>query len=395
MKNYLIKAGPKWAATITLSGLLLGLTACHKEQSDAAAPGPKVDAGKISFPAQSTQMASLSVETVSSQAVDEMNLTGRLIWNDDCTVRVFSPVAGRVQSIAVEQGQKVTEGAVLAKVASPDFGQAQADALKAQADLQQAEKTLARFHELFDHGAAAQKDVEGAEADRTRALSEKDRTEARLKLYGGSAQGAVDQMYPLRAPLGGTIVEKNINPGQEVRPDQMMSSLPQFANPLFIISDPAKLWLQLDVTESDMSHLHPGQKLQVASQAYPGKVFEGRIEMIGDTLDPTTRMVKVRAVVNNEEKLLKAEMYVTVKVTLEKNTQQKPEVQVSAMAVFLNENQHYVFVEESPGNYARHSVKTGWEQDGRIQITDGLNAGQKVVTEGVLLLESILEGEKS
>ena len=183
-------------------------------------------------------------------------------------MRVFSPVAGRVDTVLGVLGQPVTAGTPLARIASPDFGQAQADARRAAGDLQLAERSLNRVRELNAHGAAANKDVEAAEADHTRALSEEERAAARLALYGGSDQ-AIDQMYALKSPIAGVIVEKNINPGQEVRPDQILANAPQLFAPLFVISDPAKLWLQLDVTELQAPSLTPGQPLKVHSQAFP------------------------------------------------------------------------------------------------------------------------------
>ena len=100
-------------------------------------------------------------------------------------------------------------------------------------------------------------------------------------------------------------------PGQEVRADQMLANATQLYAPLFVVSDPAHLWVQLDVAESDLGSLRPGEALRVHSRAYPDKVFDGTLEKIGDSLDPATRTVQVRGSVANPDKLLKAEMYVS------------------------------------------------------------------------------------
>ena len=154
-------------------------------------------------------------------------------WNEDRTVRIFTPFAGRVSSILVQPGDNVKQGQTLAVIASPDFGQAQAETRRAQGEFALAKQNLARMRDLHEHGVAAAKDLNAAEADFARAESECKRTEARLKLYGGGSE--IDQTYALKSPLAGVVVEKNINPGQELRPDQMTSNAPA----LFVITNPA------------------------------------------------------------------------------------------------------------------------------------------------------------
>jgi cobalt-zinc-cadmium efflux system membrane fusion protein len=248
-----------------------------------------------------------------------------------------------------------------------------------------AERALKRTHELLAHGAAADKDLEGAEADYSRAVSEKERALATLSLYGGNPDGAgVDGVFSLKAPVEGLVVEKSVNPGQEVRSDQVGDK------PLYVISDPTRLWLFLDVTEADAASLNTNQEVLVSARALPGKTFHGHVEIIGAGLDPTTRTIKARCVVDNAEKLLRAEMYVSVDVTATSSG-----VDVPSEAVFLKDNEHYVFVETGPGQFQRHGVKLGVESNGRSVVVGGLSAGQHVVTEGCLLLEAILEGENS
>jgi cobalt-zinc-cadmium efflux system membrane fusion protein len=381
----------KRAAVLTLIGVL----GCKNDQKTASAPAPMVDKEKITIPADAPQKESISAEPVDYRKTTVTHLTGRLVWNDETTVRIFSPVAGRVSEIEVALGQTVSAGTSLAKINSPDFGQALSDARTSAANMRAAEKAFTRAKELFEHGAAAQKDVESAEATYVSAVSERDRAQARLALYGGSDKGTND-LYLLQTPLAGVVVDKTINPGQEVRPDQMLANAPQLFAPLFVVSDPTKLWLQLDVTELDLSSLKPGQKLKIHSRAFPDKIFDGRLGSVGSSLDPNTRTVKVRADVDNPDNLLKAEMYVTVDVTNEVPADSQAGVDVSSKAVFLKDNQHYVFVEDAPGEYERKLVKLGAENDGKVLVTEGIRAGQRVVTQGCLLLQALLDSaEKS
>src|SRR5581483_3288079 len=358
----------------------LCLVGCKEEKKTTDVAGPKVAGEKVIFAADAPQTASLSVETAEPRKVAITHFTGRLYWDDDATVRIFTPVAGRVGEILVNLGQSIPANTALAKINSPDFGQALADARTAAGNLRAAEKAFTRAKELQAHGAAPLKDVENAEAAYTSAISERDRAQARLALYGGSDK-ASDSMYLLRTPLSGVVVEKNINPGQEVRADQMLANATQLFAPLFVVSDPTRLWVQLDVHEADLPGLEAGQTLRIYSQAYPNQAFEGTLENIGDSLDPATRTVKGRGVVNNPDKLLKAEMYVTVDVLADATKITQSSVEIPSKAVFMKNNQSYLFIEKSPGEYQRQIVKLGIEQDGKVQVFDGVSPGQKVVTE--------------
>jgi cobalt-zinc-cadmium efflux system membrane fusion protein len=374
-----------------LNGIMLAtlVAGCHREANTSQPGEPKVTGETISFPAGSPQLASLTVQTVEPRKLAVEHLTGRLYWRDDATVRIFTPVAGRVQSVLADLGQPVTAGTPLAEIDSPDFGQALANARTAAGNLAAAEKAFTRARELFAHGAAAQQDVESAQAAYTAATAERDRAEATLANYGGSDTGT-NEVYLLRSPLAGVLVEKNINPGQELRADQMLANAPNLFAPLFVVSDPAKLWLQLDVSESGLPSLRAGQQLRIFSQAYREKVFDGTVDNIGDELDPATRTVKVRGVVNNPDKLLKAEMYVAVDVVQAADKLADAGVEIPASAVFMMDNQYYLFIETAPEQFRRQPVKVGTEQDGKIPVFEGIIAGQKVVTEGTLLLQSII-----
>jgi len=384
-------AAPALGKWLSLLGVVC-LLGCNKEKPAAVAdlPSPQVDGEKVVFLTNAPQLASISVQTAEVRTLAVTHVTGRLYWNEDTTVGVFTPVAGRVTDVRVDLGQAISIGTPLAEIDSPDFAQALANARTSVGNLAAADKAFSRSKELLAHGAAAAKDVEAAEAAYVAALAERDRAEAVLANYGGSDK-STNSVYILRSPIAGVLVDKNINPGQELRADLMLANAPNLFAPSFIVSDPTKLWLQLDVTESDLSALHTGQRLQVSSRAFPGKVFEGVVDRIGDTMDPSTRTVKVRGIVNNPDTLLKAEMYVLADV-VENAAQAGPlGVEISAKALFMKGDDSFVFLEDSPGTFERKQVKVGVEQDNKVPIYEGISPGQKVVTEGALLLQALVE----
>jgi cobalt-zinc-cadmium efflux system membrane fusion protein len=366
--------------------LLLAISACRAAQKPPE-PSPFVVDGNVVIVAEpAAGAAAVQVAQVGTAATDRLAVTGRLVWSEDATVRIFPPVSGRVTRIAADVGHAVKNGDVLAMLASPDFGQAQADAVRAAADERSAERSLNREAQLFERGATARKDLEQAEADRDRARAEEQRTRRRLALWGGerSKLGTVDQDFSLVAPISGLVVERNLNPGQEVRADT--------TTPLFIVSDPRQLWVLLDVTEQDFSDVAPRAALYIRSAANPGRTFDGVLDTLAPALDPTTRTLRARGKVDNPEGLLKAEMYVSVE--LEKRTGNRQPM-LPARAVIREGDKQFVFVEERAGRYRRVEVSVGPEREGVVRVNRGVTNADRVVTEGSLLLESTWSEKQS
>lgn len=166
-----------------------------------------------------------------------------------------------------------------------------------------------------------------------------------------------------------------MNPGMEFRPDQATS-------PLFVVTDPASLWIQIDAGEADLGNLKSGQPLLVESRQYPGERFKGVIRHIADFVDPATRTIKVRGEVPNADRRLKGEMFVNALVELPASQA----LRVPASAVFLLGEKRFVFVEEAPGRYRRQLVQAASEREGWVDLLAGVKAGDRVVTEGNLNL---------
>ena len=376
-------------ATLCLLVLAWLPLACGTGAKTEELPGPQVEGDHVVIAEGSPQLAALSLDEARPRSTPVRQYTGRLAWNDDVTVRIYSPVAGRVRDVKVNVGERVAGGQTLATVSSPDFGQAQADARTADGQLRLAERTLARQRDLFSHGAIARKDVDAAEADYAHAVAEQQRTQAHLRLFGAQAT-TVDQLFSLRSPVAGMIAERAVSPGQEVRPDQILASEAQVLRPLFVVTDPTRLWVWLDVAEVDLAELQLGESISLRARAYPDRRFGGVVDLVGASLDPATRTVRVRGTVANPEGMLKAEMYITADVTDGEGA--PPGVELPSKALFLEGEQRFVFVEEAPGRFRRQPVTVGPERGGRSAVLEGVKPGQRVVTEGNLLLEQLVNG---
>jgi cobalt-zinc-cadmium efflux system membrane fusion protein len=357
-------------------GLLAG---CSDPVQKTALPPPRVEGQSVIFPAGSRQLAALVSEKVEARREAVLRFNGRLVWDEDRTVRVFSPLGGRVQSIHVRLGDTVRAGQALAVVAAPELGMAQSEARKAEGDDILAQKNLARIQELLAAGVAPAKDLQAAQAEAARAAAERARTAARLKLYG-TASATVDQRFTLATPISGVVVERNLNPGQELRPDA------QPDKGLFVVSDPSRLWFVLDVVEADIGMVRPGAEVQIGATMLGDETVTGKITNVADFVDPQTRTVKVRGTVENPGRRVKAEMFITARLKV-------PAAGgfiVPTKAVFLRGEQNYAFVDAGNGRFQRKAVKLGPTSDGHQVVLEGLAANDKVVVDGALLLERLL-----
>ncbi|MDP3701162.1 MAG: efflux RND transporter periplasmic adaptor subunit [Hylemonella sp.] len=353
------------------------LVSCSEAPApQAEAPAPIVQGQQLRFTAGHPQLKLLPVTAATAALPITVELPAKLVWNEERTQRIYPSFAGRVMTIRADVGQRVSAGAPLAVLASPDFGQAQSDTARAEADARLATQALQRQRELFDAGIVARKELEQAEAEQQRTRAEVDRAQARTRLYGGSS--SINQQLVLSASLAGIVVERNLNPGQELRPEFSGPGVPA----LFVVTDPASLWLQIDARETEIGVARPGQRFKLRVPALPGQEFEGRIVTSSDFIDPLTRTIKIRASVANPKRLLKAEMLATA--VFERRFEQG--LVVPASAVLLQGSQHRVFVQTQPGTFEPRRVELSYEGAREVVITSGLQAGEQVVTDNALLL---------
>jgi len=307
-----------------------------------------------------------------------MSLPARLAWDEDHTARITSPIAGHLTDVLVQNGATVKAGQALAHLSSPDLGAAQADFERAKSDQIQAERNLARNKELAAAGIIAGKDLELAQSDLSRIRAESVRTEVRLKSLGASAN--VDQIFTVKSPINGIVVERYTNPGMEWRPDTA-------TQPLFIVSDPHYLWCWIDAPEQAINAVHKDMKVNLHSSAWPNETFTGQIDFVEDALDPVSHTLKVRAKVNNAELKLKSEMYVTADF----NNAARDTLDIPAKAVFLKDTAKMVFVKTADGVYTRKTIVPVASNDEWVSISEGLAKGDEVVQDGALYLEKLIE----
>ena len=372
------------ASVLVTAGVVVGIYSFKGVQGKvpesvvATAPPP----GIVSFAPNAPQLSSIVVRSVHLQAMPISSpQSGRIAYDENHTTRISSPIAGRVLALHAEVGDAVKIGQALAELDSPDLGTAEADWQKARADELRKQRAFERAKTLFDGQVLARKDFESAQADADQARSETRR--AALRMRNLNAVGTQNGVFRLKAGLTGIVAERQINPGQEVRPDTPA--------PLFVITALDTLWVLVDVPEQMAATLQAGQRATVESDAWPGIQFEARIDRVGILLDPGTRRIQVRCTLQNPQRKLKPEMF--AKVSFLPDGAAVRAVALPNTSLFVEGRYSFVFVQTQPGTFEKRRVNVRRSGGDRSFIDTGLVDGEQVVTEGAFLLTTEVGGD--
>lgn len=346
-----------------LTMLGLSVTACHQTSSPTGA-------------AASTERAKNPIQYVatSEQPVsDQLQLTANIQADPERSFRIFPPISGRVLGVRVKPGDFVTRGETLAVIQSADAASAQSDLIKSEIEAERSRRAADREKVLLDHGAVAEKDYIDAKAAADAAQAELARAKERLELLGLSAGDKGDSVK-LLSPSNGVVLSVNGAAGEYSK------SLDQ-ADPLVTIADLSTVWVVGDVFEKDIAKVQPGTKVTITADAFPGKQWTGRIDSISGALDPVTRTLKVRTSLKNPGTELKPDMFAAIHVDVGEHKA----VVVPASAV-IHEGQNAVVFVETNGKPEQRTVALGQTLNGSVEISSGLQAGDRVAVDGAEFL---------
>jgi membrane fusion protein, heavy metal efflux system len=293
------------------------------------------------------------------------------------TVPVISIATGRVVEIKARLGDTVQKGQLLLRVQSSDIASAFSDYRKAVADEKLANAQLERAKLLYDKGAFSLNDYQTAEDVENKAKVDVETTAERLRVLGSPLDhpsGIVD----VYAPVSGVITDQQVTNAAGV------AGLGS-ANP-FTISDLSSVWILCDVYENDLANVHLGETAEIRMNAYPDKVFHGRIGNIGPILDPNIRTAKVRIEVANPG-LMKIGMFVTATFHGEKK---EMHAAVPADAILHLHDREWVYVPAGDKTFRRVEVTAGETLPNKMQeIVSGVHAGQQVVSNALVLQNTV------
>ena len=358
-----------------------------------------------------TQSGAIEIEIVTQQSIaGVISATGKILVPEN-RMAVIGPVnQGRIVRLYAGQGTRVKKGQKLADLESADIDQAEADYLKALADYQNALRSSAaevklaqesydRNKLLYEQKITAGKNLQSAEHDLEVAKAAAENsvngtkaalTAARRKLLIlGLTDATIDALskrtdlaatFSLNSPIDGIVIERNATIGASVGTD---------AN-LFKIINLSQVWIDANVFEKDLQRVRPGQEVKLTVPAFPQTTFSGRVIFVDSVVNPETRTVNVRTEVANPDGRLKPDMFANVQIVTDVN---RAAISIPQSAILNDEGKTVVFVADGNG-YKKRQVQAGIQNNDRVEIVDGLNAGDKVVVKGnYLLLEQSKPGQ--
>ena len=353
-------------------------------------PQPATATGqKLTLTPEQMRTVQLKIETVgerpSSEAAGQM-ATGVVQANTYKETPVVSLVGGIVRSVGAELGQKVRRGQRVAVVFSNELAEAQSRYLTAVATLDEHHRHHLRTIKLVEIGAASRQDLEMATSQYREAESNLANLRQKLLLLGMTAQridslistSQISSEFLVPSPSSGTVTSRTVNPGEVIEANKE----------LMRVTDLSTVWVVGQVYEKDLATVRVGSGANITSDAYPGRVFRGRVSYVDPKIDPATRTAQVRIELNNPGQILKIGMYVNVAFgalgNAEKTTPAIPKDAVQTIG-----NQQYVFLSTDKSNeFVLRPVRLGPESNGFYPVLEGLSAAERIVIEGSFLLRA-------
>jgi cobalt-zinc-cadmium efflux system membrane fusion protein len=340
-----------------------------------AVPNLVREGSRVTIPEGSPLRSKLTIGMVVKQEIhNTLKLPAVVEADPTRTVKVLPPVAGHLIDLKIQLGERVERGQELGLIDSSDLAQAYADEDKARSAVKMTKQTLDRALALEKYSAGSIKDRQQAENDHAQAQAELERAQSRLRAIGVSAERKEDgRKLSLKAPVSGSVIDLQVARGAHLND-------PTAA--IMTIANLDEIWVTANVPEKDTTLVAHGQAVDVVFTAYPGEVFKGRVLFVSDILDPDTRRTKVRIAFQNPDIRLKPNMFASATFMTPKQTVPI----VPTTAVVLRNEADQVFVEVAPWTFEARPVEIEFQQGNQAIIAHGLQAGERVVVKGAVLL---------
>ena len=359
------------------------------------------------FHPTNAQWAALTVEPVEQHQFRlEFATEGKIAVNDDSSTPIFSPYAGRVIKLLSKPGEYVKRGQPLFVVEATDTVQGLNDFIAAlnatntaRSKLNLAQIVEKRANDLYAGKAVPLKDWQQALADLVAAQNDMRSSETaveaarnRLRILGRTDEEIsafqekrqINPDTPIYSPIGGTVVQRKIGPGQYVSSGA--------SDPAFVIGDLSTVWLTAFVRETDASNASVGQDIAFSVLAAPSRTFRARLNYVASALDPAGRRLLVRATVENSDGVLKPEMFANVTLFSNGDRSEADTPAVPRNAVIYEGDAARLWVAHDDHSIELRQIKIGLSDGKLMQVLSGLRVGEKVVTKGALFIDRTANG---
>ncbi|QJQ03457.1 efflux RND transporter periplasmic adaptor subunit [Herbaspirillum rubrisubalbicans] len=386
------------AAIIAIAALVVGITlmkgngsqgenakpSAHQEEGghqDNEHSGEDKDSdhkeeGTIALDQEQMAAAAIELKTAGAmQITSSLQLPGEIRFNEDRTAHVVPQVAGIVESVSANLGQKVKKGQVLAVINSSAISELRSELLNAEQRLSLARTAYQREKKLWEQKISAEQDYLQAQSALREAEVAVRNAQQKLRAIGASGSSGSLNRYEIRAPFDGTVVEKHLGLGEAVRED---------AN-AFLISDLSSVWAEIIVSPKDMQVVRVGEKVVVQATALSASA-QGKISYVGSLIGEQSRTAKAHVVLPNAGEIWRPGLFVNVEVV---SDEAQVPVAVAADAIQTVDGKNVVFV-RVPGGFAAQEVTLGRASGKFVEIKSGIDAGTEYAATGSFAIKAEL-----
>ncbi len=318
-----------------------------------------------------TMMKSIQIDTVKHSLVEhELKMTGKISFDQEHTQKIFPLASGRVLEAKVEIGDFVKKGDVLAIINSSEAADDENQLSTAESRMIIAERSMNAAKDMYKDGLTSEREYISAQKEYEVTKAEFNKIKEVLRINNMSGLST----YTVRAPISGYIVEKNINPEFFIRSGDNMN--------IFTISDISDIWVMVNLYEVDLDKVKVGYEADVKTLSYD-KVYHGVIDKIFNVVDPTSKTLKARVKLHNDDYSLKPEMFASVTIHYLENINRP---YIPSKAVIFDKNKYFVMVYHDKCNIETREVKAYWENKDTTYINTGLKQGELVISKLQLLI---------
>lgn len=312
---------------------------------------------------------------------NEITLSGQVGFNENNVIKIFPRSSGQVLECKISLGDKVNRGQVLAVIRSADVAGNYSDLNSSKADLAIAKRQLDNTESLYKNGIASEREYTEAKENYQKMLAAKNKVLSSISINGGGKSNATG-IYVLTSPIDGYVVEKKVNAGDFIRSDN--------GENLFTISDLKTVWVYANVYETDIPKIKEGFDVKVVPVAYSDQVLYGKIDKISQVLDPESKAMKVRIVLNNNNMLLKPEMFARVIVSNEEGSKA---LCIPTSAIVSQDGKNYVVIYNGKDDLKVSEVNVIRTVNDQTFVSEGVNLGQRLVTKNQIFIFNQLLNE--
>jgi membrane fusion protein, heavy metal efflux system len=318
----------------------------------------------------------IAIDTVKKkQVVSQLNVTGKITFDEDNIAKIFPFAGGIVQTLKVELGDFVQKGQVLAVIKSIETADYANQLHLAESNADIAQKNAEASQSSYNNGLISEREFLTSQKELKKAFSELERIKTIVHIMGEDSGAS----YTIKSPQTGYIVEKNATSNMEFRADN--------PTPLFTIANLDKVYVIANIFESDIDIVKMGYDAKITTLSYPGKVFEGQIDKIYNVIDPDTKVLKVRVKLKNPETLLKPDMFANIQIIYPENKQLN---YIPSSAVIFDKNNYFVMVYHQKNHIETRKVNVYKTHGAFSYISGGLQEGEKVISKKALLIYDAL-----